>query len=79
MNELRFKIVTLFAPALLLLGCTYTWNINITEIGGSPWAGLMIHGPELNVGKNNSTQLNYNDKGNHIYSKPIYSNLHKTN
>ena len=33
MNELRFKIVTLFAPALLLLGCTYTWNINNTEIG----------------------------------------------
>ena len=36
MNELRFKIVTLFAPALLLLGCTYTWNINITEIGDYP-------------------------------------------
>ena len=33
MNELRFKIVTLFPPALLLLGCTYTWNINNTEIG----------------------------------------------
>ena len=36
MNGLRFKIVTLFAPALLLLGCTYTWNINITEIGDYP-------------------------------------------
>ena len=33
MNELRFKIVTLFTAALLLLGCTYTWNINNTEIG----------------------------------------------
>ena len=36
MNELRFKIVTLFAPALLLLGCTYTWNINITNIDDYP-------------------------------------------
>ena len=36
MNELRFKIVTLFAPALLLLDCTYTRNINITKIGDYP-------------------------------------------
>lgn len=48
MNELRFKIVTLFAPALLLLGCTYTWNINITEIGDSPWP--FIEPLPINVG-----------------------------
>jgi len=48
MNELRFKIVTLFAPALLLLGCTYTWNINITEIGDYPLP--LIEPLPINVG-----------------------------
>ena len=48
MNELRFKIVTLFAPALLLLGCTYTWNINITKIGDYPLP--LIEPLPINVG-----------------------------
>ena len=36
MSELRFIIVILFAPTYLILGCTHTLNINITEIGNYP-------------------------------------------
>jgi len=73
MNELRFKIVTLFAPALLLLGCTYTWNINITEIGDYPLP--LIEPLPINVGVyyGNNDFRTYKKMQLNVYSQEVTS------